>query len=57
METYFGSVPPGMGTLTFWNLSALGISISLHTVGFGLIGGILAAVLAFLTSDCATLHW
>ena len=47
METYFGSVPPGMGTLTFWNLSAMGISISLHTVGFGFIGGILAAILAF----------
>jgi len=46
MTDYFGIVPPG-GTLTFWNMSFMGISLNLHTVSFGLIGGFLAAIIAF----------
>jgi len=46
IEDYFPPLPPGM-SLTFWNLSYSGISISLHIVGFGLIGGFLAAGLAY----------
>ena len=49
MEYYWGPVPPGV-TLTFWRLSYpyYGISLSIHKVGFGVIGGFIAAVLSFL---------
>ena len=47
MEDYWGVVPPTM-TLTFWNISYMGVSISIHQVGFGIIGGFIAAGLTFL---------
>ena len=56
METYFGTIPPGMGTLTFWNISVMGLSMNLHTVGFGFIGGILAAILAFGAAGAASYY-
>jgi len=46
IEDYFPPLLPGM-SLTFWNLSYSGLNINLHTVGFGLIGGFLAAGLAY----------
>ena len=46
MEQYWGIVPPGV-TLTFWTFSYMGVSLTLHAVGFGFIGGILAVVIAF----------
>jgi len=50
METYFGPLPP---EITFWNYSAMGMTVSMHTMGFGLIGGFLAAVLAFIAVGVA----
>lgn len=47
MEDYWGVVPPGF-ELTFWSMSYMGMSISIHNVGFGIIGGIIAAVLSFV---------
>ena len=47
MEDYWGTVPPGF-ELTFWSISYLGMSIRIHNVGFGIIGGIIAAVLSFV---------
>ena len=41
MEDYWGVVPPGF-ELTFWSMSYMGMSISIHNVGFGIIGGIIA---------------
>ena len=46
MGNYFPPAPPG-GSLTFWAVGFGGMSINLHTVGFGLIGGFIAAVIAF----------
>lgn len=46
IESYLGPPPPGV-TYDFWNINAYGISMSLHTVNFGVIGGFLAAGLAF----------
>jgi len=46
IESYLGTPPPGF-TYDFWNIRAYGMSISLHTVNFGFIGGFLAAGLAF----------
>jgi len=47
MEDYWGTVPPGF-ELTFWSISYLGMSISIHSVGFGIIGGFIAAALSFV---------
>ncbi len=54
IEAYWGTVPPGM-TLTFWTLSYpyYGLSISIHNVGFGIIGGFIAAVLSFIGMGAA----
>ncbi len=52
MEQYWGIVPPGF-TLTFWSFGSGGISISLHTIGFGVIGGIISAVIAFVGAGAA----
>ena len=46
MEQYWGVIPPGV-TLTFWTFSYMGVSLTLHAVGFGFIGGILAVIIAF----------
>jgi len=46
MGNYFPPAPPG-GSLTFWAVGFGGMSINLHTVGFGLIGGFLAAGISF----------
>ncbi|MFX0026375.1 MAG: zinc ribbon domain-containing protein [Candidatus Hermodarchaeota archaeon] len=49
MEHYWPPLPLGV-VLTFWRLSYpyYGIGISIHRVGFGIIGGFIAAVLSFL---------
>ena len=52
MEKYFGPTPPG-GSLTFWNISGFGITMNLHSVGFGLIGTFIAAGLAFGSAGAA----
>jgi len=55
METYLGPAPPG-ASYNFWNISVLGMSMSLHTVGFGLIGGFLAAAIAFGAAGAASYY-
>ena len=50
METFFGPLPP---EITFWNISSMGITIPMHTMGFGVIGGFLAAILAFIAAGVA----
>jgi len=50
VETYFGfiigSLPPGY-SITFWNINFMGVTVPLHSIGFGFIGGFLASGLAF----------
>ena len=47
MEYYWGTVPYGF-TLTFWRIGYMGTYITIHSVGFGIIGGFIAAGLSFL---------
>jgi hypothetical protein len=46
MEAYLGPPPLG-GTMDLWSMTYAGSSVSLHTMGFGVIGGFLAGGLAF----------
>ncbi|MFW9826489.1 MAG: zinc ribbon domain-containing protein [Candidatus Thorarchaeota archaeon] len=45
LEEYLGPAPPGY-TYTFWSMSYMGIGVTLHNAGFGIIGGFLTAILA-----------
>ena len=47
IETYFPNPDPLTITITFWNMSAMGGSIPLHNVGFGIIGAFISAGIAF----------
>ncbi|MFX1418250.1 MAG: zinc ribbon domain-containing protein [Promethearchaeota archaeon] len=49
---HLGPPPPEI-TYDFWNMTSLGISISMHTVSFGLIGGFLTAGLSFAGAGAA----
>lgn len=46
IEAYLGPPPLG-GTMDLWNMTYMGSTVSLHTMGFGLIGGFLAGIIAF----------
>lgn len=52
IEDFFPPLLPGM-TLTFWSWSYSGMGITLHTVGFGIIGGFISAVIAFIGAGVA----
>jgi len=46
--------PPGPGEiLTFWEIGALGITLPLHNIGFGIIGGFVLAALTFGSAGAA----
>lgn len=53
IDTYFPNPDPITFTITFWNLSSMGVSIPLHNVGFGVIGVILSATIAFGSTGAA----
>ncbi len=49
--------PPEIGmTYTFWSVNFLFLSIPLHTVGFGVIGGFLSAVLSLIGTGAASYY-
>ena len=52
IDDYLGPAPLGT-SYDFWNINIAGLNISLHTVNFGLIGGFLAAGLAFGAAGAA----
>jgi hypothetical protein len=52
LEDYLGPAPPGY-TYTFWSMSYMGITVTLHNIGFGVVGGFLAAILAFSGAGAA----
>lgn len=52
MEAYLGPTPLG-GIMDLWSMTYMGTRVSLHTMGFGLIGGFLAGGLAFVTIGLA----
>ena len=49
---HLGAPPPGI-TYGFWNMSSMGINIPIHSVSFGIIGGFLAAAVAFIGAGVA----
>lgn len=46
IEAYLGPPPLG-GIMDLWSMTYMGTRVSLHTMGFGIIGGFLAGGLAF----------
>lgn len=52
IEAYLGPPPLG-GTMDLWSMTYMGTRVSLHTMGFGLIGVFLAGGLAFGTMGLA----
>ncbi|MFX0018301.1 MAG: zinc ribbon domain-containing protein [Promethearchaeota archaeon] len=53
IEVYWGGLPPSY-EITFWSISYYGIHImTIHNVGFGIIGGFIAAALSFIGMGAA----
>ncbi len=52
LEEYLGPAPPGY-SYTFWSMSYMGMSISLHNASFGIVGGFLTAILAICGAGAA----